>query len=110
MYLAFKVIVTALIIAAISELSRRYSILAAVLASLPLTSILAFIWIYYETGDTQKIASMSQSIFWLVLPSLAFFLMLSFLIKIEWRFLPAMLTASAVTAILYGIAFLLFAK
>ena len=38
-----------------------------------LTSLLAFIWIYAETGDTAKIASLAQSIFWYVLPSLVLF-------------------------------------
>ena len=40
----------------------------AILASLPLTSLLAFVWLYVDTGDTQKVASLATGIFWLVLP------------------------------------------
>lgn len=80
-YFILKVVVTALIVALISELSRRYELLAALLASLPLVSILAFIWIYLETPDTGKLVDLSQNIFWLVLPSLVFFLVFPALLK-----------------------------
>ena len=65
-------LLTALIVAAVSELSRRFTLLSAMLIALPLTSILAFRWIYYESKDTQKIIEMSYSVFWLVIPSLLF--------------------------------------
>lgn len=81
LYFAVKVLVTALAVAAISELSRRYELLAAALASLPLVSIMAFVWIYFEGGDTQKLIGLSRNIFWLVLPSLVFFLAFPALLK-----------------------------
>ena len=45
---------SALIIVAVSEVAKRSSLLGAALASLPLTSLLAFVWLYLDTGDTQK--------------------------------------------------------
>ena len=80
-YFVIKILVTALIVALISELSRRYNLMAAALASLPLVSILAFIWIYLESNNTQRLIVLSQDIFWLVLPSLAFFLLFPLLLK-----------------------------
>jgi hypothetical protein len=71
-----KILVSAVIIVAVSEIAKRNSFWAAVLASLPLTSLLAFIWMHVETGDTKQIAALSHGIFWLVLPSLALFLLL----------------------------------
>ena len=68
-YLA-KVAITALLVVAISEIAKRSSLMGALLASLPLTSILAFIWLYLETGSGEKVAALSASILWLVLPSL----------------------------------------
>ena len=62
-YLVIKTLISAVIIVAISELSRRSSLLGALLASLPLTSLLAFIWLYRDTHDTEKIAALSTSIF-----------------------------------------------
>ena len=98
-----KTLLTAVIIASISELSRRYSVLAAALASLPLISILSFIWIYTETGNTQKVINMSYDIFWLVLPSLAFFLILPILLKNGMAFGWAMLLSCIGMSVLYAI-------
>ena len=74
MRILIKVIITALLVTGISELGRRYSTLAAILASLPLTSILAMIWLYWDTHDTRKVSALSYGIFWAVLPTLLFFI------------------------------------
>lgn len=102
-YLILKTLITAIIVTAISELSRRFSLFAAALASLPLVSILAFVWIYVDTKDSQKLIDMSYDIFWLVLPSLAFFLIFPFLLKQEIAFGWALLTACLCMAALYAI-------
>lgn len=101
-YLIIKTLVSAVIIVAISELARRSSLLGALLGSLPLTSLLAFIWLYRDTRDAAKIAALSTSIFWLVLPSLVLFLVLPRLIGRGFSFYPAL--ALSVTAMLaaYG--------
>jgi hypothetical protein len=101
-YFLLKTFISALIIAGVSELSRRYNMLAALLASLPLTSILAFIWIYCEQKDPQKIIELSYSIFWLVIPSLVFFIVLPLLLKNGIEFTWAMLGAAITTAVCYG--------
>ena len=100
-----KVLVSALIIAGVSELAKRFTVFAAILASLPLTSILAMLWLYRDTQDVQKISVLSRDIFWAVLPSLLFFLVLPPLLKSGVRFPWAMLISSAVMFagyILYG--------
>lgn len=102
MYFAIKVIITAIIVTAVSELSRRYTIWAALLASLPLTSILAFIWVYWDTQDTGKIIDLSYSVFWLVFPSLAFFLILPLLLKHGMAFGWAMTASIVAMAALYS--------
>jgi hypothetical protein len=66
-YYAVKTLLSALIIVAIAEIAKRNTIAGALLASLPLTSLLAFIWLYWETHDTARIASLSIDIFWLSL-------------------------------------------
>jgi hypothetical protein len=80
-YTILKVIISAVIIVAISEIGRRSSLLGGLLASLPLTSLLAFIWLYVDTRDVQQVAALSNSIFWLVLPSLTFFIVFPLLLK-----------------------------
>ena len=103
MYFLLKTLLTALIVAGVSELARRYSLMAAALASLPLTSILAMVWLYRDTGDSAKIAALSQDIFWLVLPSLLFFLLLPLLLKMGWRFYPALLVSCLAMSAAYAL-------
>jgi inner membrane protein involved in colicin E2 resistance len=101
-YFLVKTFITAILVAGISELTRRYTLWAALLASLPLTSILAFIWIYWEQKDPQKIIELSYSVFWLVIPSLVFFLVLPLLLKHGFAFTWAMLIAGGATAVCYA--------
>jgi len=96
-----KVVVTAVVIVAISEIAKRSSFWAAALASLPLTSLLAFMWLYIETGDNPRVAALSQGIFWLVLPSLVMFLVLPLLLRAGWSFWPSLASSAAATAVAY---------
>lgn len=98
MHVIVKIVITALLVAAVSEAAKRATWIAAILAALPVTSILAMTWLYADTQDAQKVADLSRSIFWAVLPSLLFFLVLPKLISAGIRFVPAMLIASTVMA------------
>lgn len=110
MYFLFKTLITAIIIVAASELSKRYTFISALLLSLPLTSLLAFIWIYVESKDTGKIIEMSYSVFWMVIPSLAFFLILPLLLKAEIKFPFALLISSLAVAAIYAVSAMLYKK
>jgi hypothetical protein len=95
--LLFKVLITAVLVIAISELGKRSTLAGALLASLPLMSLLALVWLYRDTGDAQRAAQMANGIFWLVLPSLLFFLIFPFCVKTGWGFWPAMAAGVAAT-------------
>lgn len=97
----FRVAVTSVIVVAVAEIAKRNTLWAALVASLPLTSLLAFVWLYADTGDSERIAFLSQSIFWLVLPSLALFLVLPFLLRLGWGFWISLSVACLVTAAFY---------
>lgn len=86
MLYALKVIVSAILIVLISEISKRNTTVGAIFASVPLVSFLAMIWIYIETKDVKKIGKLSVDIFWLVIPSLLFFLILPILLKKQMNF------------------------
>jgi uncharacterized membrane protein (GlpM family) len=103
MYIILKVIITALVVVGISEIGKRFSFAAGILASLPLTSILAFIWLYQDTKNSSEIIELSYVIFWMVIPSLFFFIALPFLLKIGWKFYPAILTSSVLMFGVYSI-------
>lgn len=109
LYIA-KVLVSACMVVAISEIAKRSTFAAALVASIPLTSILAFIWLQVETGDTEKITALSSSILWLVVPSFAFFIFLPRFLKFGWGFWPSLIAAIAVTGGVYGLFILLMKK
>ncbi len=96
-----KVLVSALLIVLISELAKRYSGIAALIASLPLTTLLAMVWLHYEGSSTAQIAAFSSSVFWLVLPSLVFFLIFPILIKQGLVFWLSLSLSVMTTALVY---------
>jgi len=97
-----KVALTSVVVVGVSEIAKRSTLAGAVLASLPLTSLLAFVWLYSETGDVQKIAALSHGIFWLVLASLPLFLILPALLNAGWGFWASMGLASISSVIAYA--------
>ena len=101
-YILIKFGVSAAIIVAVSEIAKRSSLLGGLLASLPLTSLLAFVWLWRDTRDAHKIAALSTSILWLVLPSLVLFLVLPILLKRGLSFYPALGVSVAVMLGSYG--------
>jgi hypothetical protein len=98
LYATLKVLITSILVVAVSEAAKRSSLFGALLASLPLVSVLAFIWLYIETNDTEKIASLAQGIFWLVLPSLVLFLALPILLRQGMAFYPSLGLSIGLTA------------
>ncbi len=73
LYLIAKAVLSGLIIALASEIARRSPSWGALMISLPLISILSMIWLWRDTGDSERIAALAQTTFWLVLPTLPFF-------------------------------------
>lgn len=95
--------ISGVIIAVASEAARRSSLLGAVLISLPLTSLLAIVWLYRDTRDTDEVASFAWSILWIIPPSLVFFVALPLALGRGVSFVPALVLAAALTAAAYGL-------
>jgi uncharacterized membrane protein (GlpM family) len=100
-YYITKVAITTLLIVLISEIAKRSSFVSAVLASVPLVSVLAMVWLYVDTRDVERVSALSSSIFWLVIPSLALFISLPLLLKQGIDFYPAMGISIAITVLCY---------
>jgi hypothetical protein len=90
LYAVIKALLSGVVIAAASEAAKRSPAMGAVILSLPLISILAFIWLWRDTSDTGAIAALSQSTFWFVLPTLPMFLVLPALLRNGAGFWPAL--------------------
>lgn len=100
-YYILKLAVTTILIVLISEIAKRSSLIGAILASVPLVSVLGMIWLYIDTQNAGKIISLSYSIFWLVIPSLALFIALPLLLKYGVNFYLSMALSIALTAACY---------
>jgi hypothetical protein len=97
-----KVIASVLIVVGVTEVSRRAGIFwGGILASLPLTSLLAFLWLYSDSYKTDAIAALSWSIFWMVLPSLTFFALFPVFLKRGLSFPIALVLSLGVMAAAY---------
>lgn len=101
LYLAIKAALSGLIVLLVSELARRSPGLGALVASLPLVSVLAMIWFWRDTGDVTRIAAHAEATFWLVLPSLPMFLVLPALLRNGVGFPIALILSCALTVGLY---------
>jgi uncharacterized membrane protein (GlpM family) len=105
-YYLIKVVLSAVLIVLISEIAKRSSFIGGLVASLPVVSLLAFVWLYFDTRSIDKVANLSQSIFWLVLPSLALFLALPWLLRKTENFALSLCLATAVMLAAYGLTVL----
>ena len=90
-----------MLIVLISEIAKRNSLMGAMLASIPLVSILAMIWMYIDTNDTKSAVEFSNSIVWLIIPSMTLFILFPVLIKNGLSFYLSLFIAVAMTIVAY---------
>ena len=102
LYAAIKALLSGVVIATVSEVAKRNPAIGAVILSLPLTSLLAFIWLWRDTSDKEGIAALAQSTFWFVLPTLPMFLVLPALLRGGLGFWAALGLSCLLTILLYA--------
>jgi len=100
-----KAAISGVIAALVAEIARRYPGWGGLVASLPLTSILAMIWLWRETGDEMQVAALSGSILWFILPSLPMFVVLPALIRSGLGFWASLGLVIVGTLALYALMF-----
>ncbi len=84
--------------------------MGGILASIPLTSFLAILWMYGENKDVTPIIALSKDIFWLVIPSLVFFLALPYLLSRGVNFFLSMTVATGIMIGCYYLAITIMKK
>ena len=102
-----KIMVSSGIIVIVSEIAKKNSFFAGLIASIPLVSILSMLWLYFETEDIEKIKNLSNSIFWMVIPSLTLFLALPVLINIGFNFYISLIISIIITIGCYSVTLLI---
>lgn len=100
-FLLVKILLTAALVVAVSEIARRSTLFAAVLASVPLTSVLAMVWLYIDTRDVTRVSALASGIFWMVIPSLTLFVTLPLLLRQGVNFYLALGLSLSATAACY---------
>ena len=101
-YFVLKAAISGIIIAIVSETAKRYPGIGAMIASLPLVSVLGMIWLWKDRPDTGNMADHAGATFWYVLPSLPMFLLMPALLRRGVGFWPALLTGCVLTILLYS--------
>ena len=109
-YLVVKALLSGAIIMAVSEIARRSPAFGALVASLPLVSLLGILWLWRDTGDSERIAAHAEATFWYVIPSLPMFLALPWMLRHGIGFWLAILSACLMTIALYGLTVLVAAR
>ena len=105
LYLIIKAALSGAIVAAVSEVARRYPGWGGLVASLPLTSLLAMIWLWRDSNDAERVAELSVSTIWFFIPSVPLFIALPWLLRSGVGFWAAMAVVVALTLALYALMF-----
>ncbi len=100
-YYLIKLFITSVVIVIVSEVAKKSTLIAAIIISIPLTSLLAFIWLYIDTKDYQKVIDLSYGTILLSIPSFTFFILLPTLLKFKQNFVFSILISIIGTAIIY---------
>ena len=102
-----KILVSSGIIVLVSEIAKKNAFFAGLIASIPLISILSMLWLYFETEDIEKIKNLSNSILWMVIPSLMLFLSFPVLINIGFNFYISLIISIILTIGCYSVTLLI---
>ena len=105
LYLLIKAAISGGIVAAVSEIARRYPGWGGLVASLPLTSLLAMVWLWRDSGDAERVAELSASTIWFFVPSVPLFIVLPMLLRSGFGFWVSMAIVVAGTLALYALWF-----
>ena len=102
LFLALKALISGILIAAASTLAKRYPGFGALVASLPLVSVLGMIWWWGEKPDAANMANHVGATFWYILPSLPMFIVMPALLRSGVGFWPTLGIGCALTIALYA--------
>ena len=105
LYLLIKAALSGAIVAAVSEIARRYPGWGGLVASLPLTSLLAMLWLWRDTGDPERVAALSVSTIWFFVPSVPLFIVLPMLLRSGVGFWASIALCVIGTLALYAVMF-----
>ncbi len=105
-----KVLITAVIILLVNKVQLCSDKLSALLIALPLTSLLAMIWMWHGGQSTSRIAGHAEGTFWFVLPTLPMFLILPWMLRHGWGFWSALSVNCVITTVFFWLTVIILRK
>lgn len=97
-----KYLITAGLVVAVSEFAKRSDKLGALIAALPLVTVLTLIWLHVEKQPASKLANHAWYTFWYVVPTLPMFLAFPSLLS-RFGFWPTLAMCTLLTVVCFGL-------
>ncbi len=105
-----KLLISSGVIVLVSEIAKKNTYLGGLIASIPLVSVLSMIWLYIDTKDIESVRNLSNSILWMVIPSISLFISLPILLKSGIGFYLSISLSIIITIGCYGVTILLLSR
>ena len=105
-FLATKYLVTAGLVVLISEVAKISGKFGALIAALPLVTVLVLIWLHVEGQSAERISNHAWYTFWYVIPTLPMFLVFPYLMS-RFSFWLALGASALLTLVCFGLFALL---
>lgn len=96
-----RALLAGVIVAAVALIGRRSQVAAAIVASLPLVSVLGMIFLWQDTRDPERLAAHAGATLWYVIPSLPMFVLIPALLRNGVSFWGSLGMGCALTVALY---------
>ena len=96
-----KLLVTAAVILFVTKIQLVNDRLSALLIALPLTSLLAMVWMHHDKQSSERLANHAEGTFWFVLPTLPMFLIFPWMLRNGWGFWASIAANCVITVIIF---------
>ena len=105
-----KLFISSGVIVLVSEIAKKNTYLGGLIVSIPLVSVLSMIWLYIDTKDIESVRSLSNSILWMVIPSITLFISLPILLRSGIGFYLSIFLSIIITIGCYGMTIILLSR
>jgi hypothetical protein len=105
-----KLLLSAFIIVMVTKIQLFSDRLSALLIALPLTSLVAMIWMHSAKQSPERLANHAEGTFWFVLPTLPMFLILPWMLRNGWGFWTALLANCVLTVGFFWVTVILLRR
>tara|TARA_A100000164_G_C21836721_1_gene738066 strand:+ start:457 stop:807 length:351 start_codon:yes stop_codon:yes gene_type:complete len=110
LHTVIKLLISSGVIVLVSEIAKKNTYLGGLIASIPLVSVLSMVWLYIDTKDIESVRNLSNSILWMVIPSISLFISLPILLRSGIGFYLSIFLSTIITIGCYGVTILLLSR